>query len=350
MFDYLNLGGAGVKYWQLSAGDTGRDYSDVLLKFGVALVGPGRHGPFHEGNKKYAKEGDVRRFARDLQPGHIVILKRPEGRNWAILAVGTVDGDYQHLKVFGDVDGWDLEHARRVSWRWSQKPIVSPGLSRGTFKRVRSEEPKELARQVLETGQRFQPEYAIPEKALDPLEDETLIGELINFGLRPGDAEELSTTIKRIRLLANWYWKHGDDVLEHETRTFLVIPLLLALGWSEQRLKIEWGKRGRGRVDVAFFREPYTGGEKDNPCIMLMETKKLGVGLTPGQKQAQRYAEQFPEASRLLVSNGYVYKLYSKKADSWDFQAYLNLLNPLPRHPFLPHVGGAVHVFQELMT
>ncbi len=47
---------------------------------------------------------------------------------------------------------------------------------------------------------------------------------------------------------------------EHETRTFLITPLLVALGWSEQRIKIEWDK-----LDVALFRYPHGYKEKGQP-------------------------------------------------------------------------------------
>ncbi len=63
------------------------------------------------------------------------------------------------------------------------------------------------------------------------VDDDEIVQHLISQGLRPGAAEELTATFNRIRRLARYY--HGrrwEDVGEHEARTFLVIPLLLALG------------------------------------------------------------------------------------------------------------------------
>jgi len=40
------------------------------------------------------------------------------------------------------------------------------------------------------------------------------------------------------------------DIREHETRTFLVIPLLLALGWAEQQLKIEMPAAGAESISL----------------------------------------------------------------------------------------------------
>jgi hypothetical protein len=39
--------------WQIAAGDGNRDYSDVFLKYGVILVGPGSEGPYHENKEVY---------------------------------------------------------------------------------------------------------------------------------------------------------------------------------------------------------------------------------------------------------------------------------------------------------
>jgi hypothetical protein len=50
----------------------------------------------------------------------------------------------------------------------------------------------------------------------------------------------LTQALRRIRRLARFYLDR-DWILtnEYDTRTFLVVPLLLALGWAEQRMKVE---------------------------------------------------------------------------------------------------------------
>ena len=120
----------------------------------------------------------------------------------------------------------------------------------------------------------------------------------------------MTTTLRRIRLLADYYYHNcrWEDVREHEARTFLVVPLLLALGWAEQQLKIEL-PCGQGRIDVAGFRRPYRHESKD--CMLLIETKDFSSGLDRAGGQAQRYASDFPSCRTLLVSNGYCYKLFA---------------------------------------
>jgi len=177
------------------------------------------------------------------------------------------------------------------------------------------------------------------------LDDEDLIAIMIDSGLRPGDAEEFTRTITRIRRLVKWYQSHGSNVGEHETRTFLIVPLLLALGWPEQKLKIEWRK-----TDIAFFDKPYRKEDiKSGRCTIILESKKLGDGLGPGLGQARTYAERVPECERLLVSDGCCYKLYKLEEDSWVYSAYLNVLRPKPKHPYEEDVGGAPDIFLSLM-
>ena len=188
----------------------------------------------------------------------------------------------------------------------------------------------------------IQPHEEIPELARE-LDDEDLIDDLIRHGLRPKDAEEFTQTIQRIRRLVKWYYSSGRDVKEHETRTFLIIPLLLALGWSEQRLKIEWKK-----VDIAFFEKPYT--KKDDECIIILESKKLRAGLSPAESQVKGYADKHPKCEKLIVSDECCYKLFERNEENgWAYSAYLNILNPKQTHPYEPDVGGAPDVFKNLM-
>jgi hypothetical protein len=49
-----------------------------------------------------------------------------------------------------------------------------------------------------------------------------------------------AAAISRIQRLARWYSRRAGWVSEHEIRTFLIVPLPLALGWPEQRINIEY--------------------------------------------------------------------------------------------------------------
>ncbi|GAI08560.1 unnamed protein product, partial [marine sediment metagenome] len=174
---------------------------------------------------------------------------------------------------------------------------------------------------------------------------EDLINYLINNGLRPKDAEDLAQTIARIRRLVRWYWSYGADIKEHETRAFLILPLLFALGWSEQRLKIEWKA-----TDIAFFEKPYNRQNRDpKNCIMILESKRFWGGLTYAESQVKRYAKNFPNCRHLIVSDGCCYKLFKRQDDEWLYDAYLNILKPRSCHPYEENKGGAQDVFLSLM-
>ena len=54
---------------------------------------------------------------------------------WNVLALGEVVGDYTNEPAFEDVEGWDLQHVRRVRWRQVDVEPIR-GLTRGTLNRV----------------------------------------------------------------------------------------------------------------------------------------------------------------------------------------------------------------------
>src|SRR5262249_29845340 len=157
--------------------------------------------------------------------------------------------------------------------------------------------------------------------------DEQLITALLDDGLQVSSAETLAATLRRIRRMANWYMRRGTDNSEHETRTFLVVPLLLALGWCEQRLKIEWNN-----TDIALFDRPYQSGAQ---ATAIVETKRLGEGLGAAEHQAMTYAKEHPACKSLLLTDGVGYKLLRKNGGAWEHAGTLNLRRPRRDHPYL---------------
>src|SRR5438445_6490395 len=98
--------------WQISSGPASRSYADMFLKHGVALIGPGDAGPWTPERADGDFEGGfVRRFASEVVAGDVVLLRAGIA---TIAAVGLVAGDYQYVNAFDDVNGWDLQHSRRV--------------------------------------------------------------------------------------------------------------------------------------------------------------------------------------------------------------------------------------------
>jgi len=118
--------------WQISGGPASRSYADVFIRHGVGLIGPGDGGPWSKDRSDagYDVYGFLRRFAAEAHAGDIVLLRTGMSR---IHAVGLIVSDYLYLDQFDDVNGWDLQHARRV--RWCKLPTdyefgspVFPGL------------------------------------------------------------------------------------------------------------------------------------------------------------------------------------------------------------------------------
>jgi len=339
---------ASQSVWQVSAGSEQRDYSEDFLRFGLAFVG---------GEKQIAILAQVRE-------GDLLILKRGKS---AVLAVGrAVDrgaghfgrGDRQWLR---DFDGWDLEAYAHVDWRIPNVTIPPDGLVMGTIKRVNTLALREAAQQAFVAAQ----PVALPLPPPAPtreVSDDQILEFLVSEGLRPGMAEELTAAFARIRLLARYYRadrRYWDHVLEHETRTFLVAPLLLALGWAEQQIKIELKAKTRGRtgrVDMALFARPYRldehGQANDRDCTLIVETKGFAQGLTYAHGQAKDYAEHFPSCRAVVVTNGYCYKVFKRRDEGFSASpdAYLNLLDPRDRYPLDPErVAGCLEVLRYLM-
>lgn len=324
-----------TKYWQIAAGSVGRDYTADFLKFGMAFVGGDSHC----------------KTMASVQVGDCVLLKR--GRSELVAAGRVVARNGAHRgendKLWlRDFDGWDLRAWCYVDWHVPAQPIAVTGFTRHTIQQARIPELIAEAEKLLRGP--VSPHEPEPEPC-NPISDEQMVEFLIGQGLRITNAEDLTATLSRIRRLVNYYYGHEagwEEVREHETRTFLIVPLLLALGWSEQAIKIEHPVPG-GRVDLALFPKPFK--DKSSKPIALIETKGFTQGLSFAPAQARRYAESFPECQTLFVSNGYCYKAYERGPDGFPKSpsAYLNLRSPSDRYPIDPTIPGALKVLQLLL-
>ena len=116
----MNLDGRTI--WQQAAGDTDRSYASLCLDWDVILNGPGHMGPWpdcedalRDAGGTSRKASDLRRFSEEMSESDLVVLR---SGTTDVLGVGEIVGPYQHLEAFGDVDGWSLQHVRRVRWLW----------------------------------------------------------------------------------------------------------------------------------------------------------------------------------------------------------------------------------------
>ena len=294
-----------MKYWQIAAGTSVREYTDVFLLHGMAFVG-----------------GDTQvETMRKVEVGDRVLLKRGMSE---LVAVGeVVERDGRHRgeddkEWLRDFDGWDLRAYCFVDWHAPTKPIGVKGLTRATIQRVHKKHLQERAAEVLRdvpATKEYEPEPA----PTDLVTDQQILEFLVQQGMRPGSAEELTSTFDRIRLLARYYYDQDPglwaDIREHETRTFLVVPLLLALGWAEQQMKIEVPAGKGKRADLVCFSKPYQHGDMKGSCVVIIETKGFSQGLDYAPEQVIAYAKAFPECRVVVVTNGYCYKVFHRDGE-----------------------------------
>ena len=94
---------------------SGSPYDELLIKHGLALIGPGDPGKWTSDRSDERLRWRVGSPLRhEPQAGDVVLLRIGSDR---VVAVGIIASDYEYLEQFDDVHGWDLQHARRVRWR-----------------------------------------------------------------------------------------------------------------------------------------------------------------------------------------------------------------------------------------
>lgn len=328
--------------WQVGAGDTERSYGGICVKYDVMVVGPGDPGPFDE--KEYENQGNIknsiRRFYREARRGDVVILRLGTGK---VLAVGLIADDEPEWKEeFGDIDGWNLQHVRRIRWFPNTKKEFPPKTLGGqvrTFAGVGVPairgwiEHIEFSEAMLE-----RPLAALPEESVT-LTDEELGRQLFLEGLPSKYIDNLTSSLESIRRVATWYRNEEKRPKgrpsERETITYLVMPLLFALGWSHQTAAIEW----KG-VDIALFEKM---PPEDATLTCVVEAKSLDRSVFSPLGQARNYAigKGREKCNRLIITDGIRYTYFKKESGDFRLSAHLNILRMRKHYP-LHDCGGAV--------
>ncbi|MHC4090223.1 MAG: hypothetical protein ACYSVY_08085 [Planctomycetota bacterium] len=332
--------------WQIAAGETGREYSQLFLDHDLMFMGPGWFGAYNsdkyneavdKGEITAQKCGMVRSFAERVVPGDIVLLRKVH----RVAAVGVVVEDddggngYRHDENFGDVYGWSLEHTRRVMWQAQSarelKRIQADGelfaayKQQHTFTRVRDQETLDriapLIPKCVERPLRSRPDQLPPVLNLDELGQK-----LFSKGLANDAVDNVLRAIERQRRLLTWYDAQGKESQrpdEHEVVAHMVLPLLLAMGWSEQLLAVEWNK-----VDLAAFWRTPTTAER---CVLVCEAKRMRHGLQNVRDQALNYVKirKLTGCRKILLTQGARFYLYDRVDGAWPADAeptgYINL-------------------------
>ncbi len=298
----------GRAVWQISAGPESRSYADVFLKHGVALIGPGDAGPWtFERDDGEFEGGFVRRFAAEVAAGDVVLLRTGIA---TIAAVGLVAGDYQYVNAFDDVNGWDLQHVRRVRWCRLPEEHAFAGAVFGAnpprCSRVWNEEVLDFAGRFLNSPPTHWqmaplPELPVEEPALDEVPD-------ILQGL-VAQAADLVPLVQDRQAF-------GELPSEDELIAHFVVPFLRAHGWPPERIAVQWR-----RIDVAVFRSLPRTPEN---CHLVIEAKRLGAGVEGALEQAKGYVEALGVPRDVVVTDGIRYRMY---AGGHEFEpvAYANL-------------------------
>jgi hypothetical protein len=285
--------------WQVSAGPSDRSYADQFLKYGVALIGPGDAGPWSPDRTDEEFDGAfVRRFATELQIGDVLLLRTSLS---TIRAVGLVASEYQYLPQFDDVNGWDLQHGRRVRWC----PLPDPYDFGG---RVFGANPPRLSRvgatEIVEYANRFvrspPTDWQAGVLPILPEEEPEL----------EAPPAELRDIVAQVHDLAGLYWDtnaFGERPTEDELVAHYVVPFLRALGWPVERIAIKWRN-----IDVCVF-----AGLPRIPenCYYLIEAKRLGAGVEGALEQAKGYVSALGVPCDVVVTDGIRYRMYEARSD-----------------------------------
>ncbi|MFN3167786.1 MAG: hypothetical protein ACE37H_12055 [Phycisphaeraceae bacterium] len=328
-----------MRVWQVAAGDPGRDYSRLFFDHDIVLLGPGRHGDIRENKSDYAgwsnqKIGSIRSMADQVEPGDIMVMRVGA----QVIGVGIVpdghDAGYRWDETYDDIHGWDLHHMRRVCWTPIHDLVQgrSSGLDKfftGRWNMFSGLNQREMAERIRPLADQCEQRQlrTLPDPIGPVMEDDEVGEALFSRGLSQDNVDALLDTIARQRRMLRWYREHGEESdrpKEHEVVAYMALPMLLALGWSEQLLGIEWKK-----VDLAAFRKTPT--TPDN-CVLVCEAKGMKSGLQGrAYPQAQNYTKklELDRCKHILLTQGQRFYLYRRsETGDWPEQpaGYLNLL------------------------
>jgi len=319
--------------WQIASGEPSRDYSDLFIEHDIMLIGPGRfdhwgHYPERElRGMAYAagftknRIDQVRRFCTEVSPGDVVLLRS----GYSIVCLGiAADAKYEHHAMFDDVYGWDLQHTRRVIWQddlgaglravQQAKPLFGGRKQIPTFTRVHDAKVLGPVEHLFERC-KSRPLRPLPTAPPLPLGVEEIGSQLFAKGLPNEWVDRTLVAIQRQRRLSDWYQRLDREThrpQEHEVVAHMILPLLLALGWSEQLLAVEWH-----RIDLAAFAETPT---TEQTCELVCEAKCLGHGLQDSFDQAARYVRrlELSRCRKILLTDGQRLYLYQRSSDEWS--------------------------------
>jgi hypothetical protein len=332
----------GRRFWQVAAGDASeRAYPDLLLKWDIVATGGGEYGRWPDNRDDYRNdkgEAQVRiveRFVSEMAIGDIVVLRL--GKN-SVYGVGIVESDYLWLDDMGDVDGWNLQHCRRVKWLWRYDAEQSPKKFPDNALRWGDTVQQATSPALTQWVKKLPVSKDAMSRALVSLPDTCIDAEyLFDRGTAADNIDALTSRMTDLVRIASWYERAKMQPAERETVAYLVVPLLRSLGWTPQRMAIEWN-----RIDIALFNSL---PRADENLIAAVEAKKRGRTCFTSSTQVFGYVSQ-PERRhciRAISTEGLRYSVFKRNTTD-VFQsvptAYLNLTRLVADYPLLGCAGA----------
>ena len=336
------------KLWQIGTGDGTRNYGNEFFNYGVAFVGPGSPGKVgstsaKEYFEKHPEEKDWGSKLAKIKKGDWVIARSGKTR---ILGVGEVLEGYDHSDLFEDVEGWNLQHFIKVKWyRPNNKEktlhLLNSTMGWSTTSACNTQEAKDLisTTDFEEVKPKCQEIWELPTE----LETKEITNALIDRGVRIQDAENVSSTLERIIRLTKWYEQNDYDVSEQELKALLIVPLFISLGWSEQKIKIEYMQ-----MDMSLFDEPFTNKKENHPCLIL-EAKTFGNGLSFTEDQIKNYSNNHEDCKKFITTNGFRYRYLEKENGELIEKGYFNLLKLRKQYQLKQYVNGYLKTTDTLL-
>ena len=181
-------------------------------------------------------------------------------------------------------------------------------------------------------------DLALLPAAGDEIKPAELGEQLFVEGLPSEYVDKLMAAFASLQRIAAWYANKTKlpegRPSEQETVCYLVIPLLLSLGWSQQTAAVQWHY-----IDVALFSNmPPT----DATLTCVVEAKLLGRSVFSPTGQAVDYALRAgrEKCERLIVTDGIRYALHRRASDEFKLAAYLNILKMRDSYSILGCAGA----------
>ena len=308
--------------WQVGTGDSEHSHEKIFLEFDVMAIGPGYSGPYDK--KLYSKIRAVSVFCEEPKEGDLVLLRSGTAK---IVSVGIIaDDKLHHNEEFGDVDGWSLEHVRRVRWipnTGKEFPVRTLGGQVSRFSRVNVPSVINWIKRLNVSRKQMRRSLSLLPKKSKTISVEEMGKKLFLEGLPSEYIDNLVSRLESIQRVASWYEtedkKPEGRPSESETVTYLVMPFLSALGWSHQTAAIEWRN-----VDIALF-ERMPSNDKTLSCVVEVKVPESSTFSHLGQAKEYAMGKGRNHCKRLIVTDGIRYAYYRKQENNFKLSAYLNL-------------------------